>query len=39
VGAEVYVSAGLTGNEAIIVGELLPTLKAGDRVATKEAPK
>jgi HlyD family secretion protein len=35
-GAEVYVSAGLTGNEAIIVGETLPGLKAGDRVDIKK---
>jgi HlyD family secretion protein len=36
VGSDVYVSAGLTGNETIIVGETLPTLKPGDRVDTKK---
>src|SRR5215510_8734971 len=32
VGGDVFVSAGLIGNEAIIVGEQLPQLKIGDRV-------
>src|SRR5437868_15399717 len=32
VGSNVFVSAGLVGNEAIIVGEQLAKLKAGDRV-------
>ncbi len=32
VGTEVFVSAGLLGNEAIIVGEQLHQLKVGDRV-------
>ncbi|PYS25933.1 MAG: efflux RND transporter periplasmic adaptor subunit [Acidobacteria bacterium] len=35
VGTDVFVSAGLVGNEAIIVGELLNQLKAGDRVEVK----
>jgi HlyD family secretion protein len=34
VGSDVFVSAGLIGNEAIIVGEQLRELKAGDRVET-----
>jgi HlyD family secretion protein len=32
-GSDVYVSAGLTGNETIIVGNALTTLKVGDRAA------
>src|SRR6266850_4222434 len=36
VGTDVFVSAGLVGNEAIIVGELLNQLKAGDRVEVKQ---
>jgi HlyD family secretion protein len=34
VGSDAFVSAGLIGNEAIIVGEQLRQLKAGDRVDT-----
>lgn len=33
VGSDVFVAAGLVGNEAIIVGEQLRELKVGDRVA------
>jgi HlyD family secretion protein len=36
VGTDVFVSAGLVGNEAIIVGEQLNQLKAGDRVDIKQ---
>ena len=32
VGGDVFVSAGLVGNESIVVGEQLPQLKIGDRV-------
>src|SRR5215475_8917904 len=35
VGGDVFVSAGLVGNEAIIVGEQLSQLKIGDRVQVK----
>lgn len=35
VGAEVFVSAGLTGNEAIIIGEALTRLNPGDRVEVR----
>jgi HlyD family secretion protein len=35
VGSDVFVSAGLAGNEAIIVGEQLSQLKAGDPVEVK----
>jgi HlyD family secretion protein len=35
VGTEAFVSAGLTGTEAIIVGEQVSQLKSGDRVEVK----
>ena len=35
VGSDIFVSAGLVGNEAIIVGEQLSQLKVGDRVESK----
>jgi len=35
VGGDVFISAGLNGNEAVIVGEQLNGLKAGDHVAIK----
>ena len=35
VGGDVFVSAGLVGNEAIIIGEQLSQLKIGDRVQVK----
>jgi len=36
VGADAYVSAGLTGNESIIVGEILKTVKVGDHVEVRK---
>jgi HlyD family secretion protein len=36
VGSDVFVSRGLNGNEAIIVGEQLQQLKSGDRVEVKQ---
>ena len=38
VGTDVFVSAGLVGNESIIVGEQLNQLKAGDRVGVGVKP-
>jgi HlyD family secretion protein len=35
IGGEVLVSAGLAGSEAVIIGEALKQLKAGDRVETR----
>jgi hypothetical protein len=35
VGPEVFVSAGLVGNEAIIVGDQLREIKVGDRVEVR----
>jgi hypothetical protein len=35
VGTDVFVSAGLVGSEAIIVGEQLSQLKIGDRVEVR----
>jgi HlyD family secretion protein len=35
VGADIFVSQGLTGNEAIIVGDQLAQLKVGDRVVSR----
>src|SRR5437667_11397713 len=37
VGSDVFISAGLVGTEAIIVGEQLSQLKAGDRVEVKQS--
>jgi HlyD family secretion protein len=36
VGSDVFVSAGLTGSESIIVGERLGQLKVGDRVTVRQ---
>jgi hypothetical protein len=36
VGADVFVSAGLSGNESIIVGDQLPQLRTGDRVVARK---
>src|SRR3989454_1093298 len=37
VGSDAFISAGLVGTEAIIVGEQLSQLKAGDRVEVKQS--
>jgi HlyD family secretion protein len=36
VGADVFISAGLTGSEAIIIGDQLAQVKAGDKVEIKQ---
>jgi len=36
VGSDAYVSAGLTGNESIIIGEILKTVKVGDHVEVRK---
>jgi hypothetical protein len=35
VGIDAFVSAGLTGSEAVIVGDVAAQLKSGDRVEVK----
>jgi HlyD family secretion protein len=35
-GSEAFISSGLTGSEAIVTGEPVRTLKAGDRVVTRQ---
>jgi HlyD family secretion protein len=36
VGTDVFISAGLTGSEAIIIGDQLAQVKAGDKVEIKQ---